>query len=158
PFELGLFEEGVHVVSADDRSLVGARVSALAGVSIDELVRAVSPLVAADNEHSRNARLPEHLTCIEILRGLGFHGEPELEAERREVTNALQSAPTGYIDYPATNEATARAVTAAIADLAGAARIVVDLRRNGGGDNTTYAPALAAVEAASALSTVAVLV
>jgi hypothetical protein len=158
PFELCLFEDGVHVVSAADASLVGARVSAFAGVAIDELVRMVSPLVAADSEYSGRARVPEHATCVEILRGLGVRGELDVDAEQCDVIEVPHERPPGYVDYPATNEACARAVAYAVAELAGSDRIVVDLRRNGGGDNTTYGPVLAAVEAASTRTTVAILV
>jgi hypothetical protein len=83
PLRLYEFSDGVFVVDAIDRpELVGARVVSIAGRPVEEVLDAVRPLVPADNEMSRRARLAQYIVVEEVLRGLGFSGSGfELDGE-----------------------------------------------------------------------------
>jgi hypothetical protein len=74
PFRLYRFGEGVFVVDASDdhTDLIGAEVTRIAGWPISDLWSAVAPLVPADNEMTRLARVPHYLVVAEILHGLGI--------------------------------------------------------------------------------------
>jgi hypothetical protein len=71
PVALHEFEDGVFVVAAKDRELVGAELVAVAGVDITDVLRAVTPLVAHDNVWTIRARRPVFLVHTSVLRGLG---------------------------------------------------------------------------------------
>ncbi len=74
PLRLYDFPEGLTVVGevGRTRGLVGRRVVAIGGVPVGQAVEAVRPLVPRDNEHSRDARLPQYLVVAEVLHGLGL--------------------------------------------------------------------------------------
>lgn len=75
PLRLYEFSDGIFVVDAIDQpELVGARVVSIAGRPVEEVLDAVRPLVPADNEMSRRARLAQYIVVEEVLRGLGFSG------------------------------------------------------------------------------------
>jgi hypothetical protein len=83
PLRLYEFSDGVFVVDAIDQpELVGARVVSIAGRPVEEVLDAVRPLVPADNEMSRRARLAQYIVVEEVLQGLGFSGSDfELDGE-----------------------------------------------------------------------------
>ena len=66
------FEDGVFVIAAENRDLVGAELVAVDGVDITDVLRAVTPLVAHDNEWTIRARRPTFVVCAAVLRGLGL--------------------------------------------------------------------------------------
>ena len=73
PIRLYEFSDGYYVVDAIDHpDLVGARLFSIGGRPVEDLARAVRPLVPADNDLSRKARLAQYLVVEEVLRGLGF--------------------------------------------------------------------------------------
>jgi hypothetical protein len=75
PLRLYEFSDGVFVVDTIDQpELVGARVVSIAGRPVEEVLDAVRPLVPADNEMSRGARVAQYIVVEEVLRGLGFTG------------------------------------------------------------------------------------
>ena len=71
PVALHEFEDGVFVVAAKHGELVGAEVVAVDGVDITDVLRAVTPLVAHDNEWTIRARRPVFVVHASVLRGLG---------------------------------------------------------------------------------------
>jgi hypothetical protein len=88
PLRLYEFSDGVFVVATIDQpELVGARVVSIAGRPVEEVLDAVRPLVPADNEMSRRARLAQYIVVEEVLRGLGFSG-PDFELDGETVTLA----------------------------------------------------------------------
>ena len=159
PLRVFLFQEGVYVVAG---AYVGERVVAIGGVDVGEVTGRLAQLVPADNAHSRAARLPEWLTCVELLCGVGIVGDAarvELELESGTVTlepvdaasvPALPPPPVptdnAYVAYASTDASTAARVATDLARLRGR-RAVLDIRMNGGGDNTTYGAVLDAVAA-----------
>jgi hypothetical protein len=70
PFRLYRFPDGFYVVRAQDPSLVGARITAIGGVPIDEVEARVRPLITRDNDWTVLDRLPYFLVVEEVLRGL----------------------------------------------------------------------------------------
>ena len=73
PIRLFRFSDGYFVVDAiGRRDLVGARLVSIGGRPVDVVAQAVRPLVPADNEMSRRARLAEYVVVAEVLRGLGL--------------------------------------------------------------------------------------
>jgi hypothetical protein len=90
PLALYAFEEGLYVVDAQspNEDAIGTRVVAIGGRPVAEVVAAVTPLVARDNEWTVLARLPAYLVVPEILRGLDLlpSGAPALTLERDDGT------------------------------------------------------------------------
>lgn len=74
PIALYDFEEGLVVVAAQSphEDLVGARLVAVAGYPIDEVIEAVVPLVSRDNPSTVRARLPGYLAVPQVLDGLAL--------------------------------------------------------------------------------------
>ena len=190
PLRTYWFSDGLAVVGGAEP---GAKLVAIEGVPIDEVVARVRPLITRDNEWSFRERVPYYLACAEVLRGLGI-------ASRERVTFTLQSAsgrrdvelvpiaassyaarfpyywqppaaPPGvrnplwvryrgtaqavttlqkgrfvYVAYTQTGDA--QELAARIKRLArkpAFRRLIVDVRQNGGGDNTRYFSLLDAI-------------
>jgi hypothetical protein len=73
PIRLYEFTDGFFVVdSIGHPELVGARLTSIGGTPVEEVARAVRPLVPADNEWSAKARIAQYLVVAEVLDGLGF--------------------------------------------------------------------------------------
>jgi hypothetical protein len=72
PFYAYDFDDGVYVVAAVRRpDLVGARIVAVEGRPVGDVLALLAPLVTYDNELSRRLRLPLQLATAEVLHGLG---------------------------------------------------------------------------------------
>jgi hypothetical protein len=71
PVRVYWFSDGLSAVGGADP---GAKLVAIEGVPIDELVAKVRPLITRDNEWSLRERVPYYLVCAEVLRGLGVVG------------------------------------------------------------------------------------
>ncbi len=209
PFEAGfglytmrlyLFPDGIHVVTADDPELIGARVTAIGGTPIEEAVERVRPYASHDNDATIDLVVPMLLMTPEVLVATGIvddadrpgfeletvagdrtrvdppivdwnrfiarnHGAPlglpklpePLSLSRRDepfwwTTLPGPDGPVLYLQYnqvgPTSGDFTiqdaADAVVAGLDD--GATRVVVDLRHNPGGDNTTYGALLGVLQ------------
>ena len=193
PIRLYRFADGVFVVDAEDKGLVGRRLVAVAGTPAARVFELVEPLVPHDNAWNTRGMAPHYVLTAEVLHGLGIvdtagAADFTLEApggERADVTltpipgpqyasefadplhghypSVLPSAPrplylansgkplwvttlaAGRAVYVGFNAVSAPAPTVLrrIRRLALAPRtrrMIVDLRLNGGGDNTTYGP------------------
>jgi dienelactone hydrolase len=190
PVRLYTFTDGTYVVGqAAVSDLLRARLVAVGGRPLADVVAAVRPLVPRDNDSTLALRVPTFLATAEILHGLGIapHVGPltftferdgvrfdreltpvnvgEYEAGIRDVVHplipdaitgavpayvrrrglAIWSAPlaSGRVFYVAYNDATTRVGPTAVrvqraAKKRGLRGVVVDLRNNPGGDNTTY--------------------
>ena len=193
PLRLYRFTDGVFVVDAEDKSLVRSRVVAIAGVSVEEVLELVEPLVPRDNTSNLRGLAPHYLLTAEVLDGLGITegAEPaeftlELPDGQR-VDRSLVAVPSSryvaafhdrlhghypsilpsasrplylsgsgkplwartlahgravYVGYNAVQTplpAVLRKVERLVRG-AGVQRVIVDVRLNGGGDNTTYGP------------------
>lgn len=67
------FADGVHVVGqVGAKDLVGARIDAVGGVPIDQVLERVAPLVPRDNDSSLHLFRPMYLMSEEVLGGLGI--------------------------------------------------------------------------------------
>jgi hypothetical protein len=99
PIRLYEFSDGLYVVDALERpQLVGARVDSIGGRPVEEVMEAVRPLVPADNDMSRKARVPQYMLVAEVLRGLGIVGSFELDG-RPVALEPIEA--TEYVDaYP----------------------------------------------------------
>lgn len=190
PLRTYWFSDGLFVVGGDEP---GAKLVAIDGVPIADIVARVRPLITRDNEWSFRERVPYYLVCAEVLRGLGIAtGEQvtftlESAAGRRDVElDALPAAsytarfpyywqppaaPPGvrnplWVRYRGTPQAlttlqrgryvyVAYTHTGDAWDLAerikrlarkpAFRRLIVDVRQNGGGDNSRYFPLLDAL-------------
>jgi hypothetical protein len=173
PYE---FDDGVFVVAAETPELIGSQLLAVDGHPVDELNEALAPLVARDNEWTVRARRPVFSATAEVLRELGIVGEARVtlrlrgrEAQLDQITaseyrarfgtgdrlpphrhdrriESVDGARAVHVGYDVTRGDTtefARAIEAAAAQ---ADQVVLDLRRNGGGNNQTYGPLLDALE------------
>ena len=193
PIRLYRFADGVFVVDADDKGLVGRRLVAVDGTPAERVFELVDPLVPHDNAWNTRGMAPHYVLTAEGLHGLGIvdtAGPTDFTletpgGERTDVTltpipgpqyasefadplhghypSVLPSAPRPlylansgkplwvttlarvravYVGFNAVF-APAPAVLRRIRRLAlvpRTRRVIVDLRLNGGGDNTTYGP------------------
>jgi len=202
PLRLYWFSDGVFVTDAlaEHRDLVGARIDAIAGHDIDELLSAVEPLVSRDNQQQVLSSSPLFLIVANILHGLGFvpdatsSVEFTLSRDGEQLTADVTPVPrsslgsllgghyfwtvpprtgggarwlsnledevwweideesaTLFVGYNAVAASVYLSVVdlSAIVDSGEVDRMVVDVRHNGGGDNTTYGPLLTLVARAA---------
>jgi hypothetical protein len=191
PLRLYAFPDGLWVVDALDRELVGRRLLSVEGVAVERIAEAARPLVPHDNESSMALLVPEYVVTEEVLRGLGladggaasfaFAGgataelrpvrasafpqgsvvhpllrprEPQpvwlRHQDRVAWVTTLDRGRAVYLGYRMT-EAPPPAMLDRLVRLARrpkVRRVVVDVRLNGGGDNTTYWGLLDAVRKA----------
>ena len=71
PFYAYSFSDGIFVVAAVNRpALVGARLVAIGGKPVEEVIRLLEPLMTRDNPMSLKAGLPTMLVAAEVLHGL----------------------------------------------------------------------------------------
>ena len=193
PIRLYRFADGVFVVDAQDKALVGERLVAVDGTSVERVFELVDPLVPHDNAWTTRGMAPHYALTAEVLHGLGIADSvgsavftlerpgggrtdvmltpvpgPQYAGEFADplhghYPSVLPSAPRPlylansakalwtrtlaggravYVGYNAVSAPTP-AVLRRIQRLALAARtrrVIVDVRLNGGGDNTTYGP------------------
>jgi hypothetical protein len=194
PVRLYWFSDGIFVTDAlpPHTDLIGARVEAIGGHTIDELLAAVEPLVSRDNDQQVLGTSPLLLVIANVLHGLDFvadaespvaftfaHGEETATAYIAPVPMARTGALLGghffwtvpprpdgpfwltnfddslwwevdsatrtlFVGYNAVGAEVYFAIDdlTAIVESGDVDRIVVDVRHNGGGDNTTYSPLL----------------
>jgi hypothetical protein len=194
PLQIYFFSDGLYVVGAlpPYAELVGSRITAFDGHPVDEVTRAVEPLVARDNEASVPLFMPLYLLIPNVLSGLGLTPADRpvpITVERSGVARTvdvakvswsrylewtmprgifrlpardsvwlrraakpfwwryLPSSRTLFVQYNAVHGPPSSLVTALRrrAGRRGVARVVIDLRHNGGGDNTSYNALLAAL-------------
>jgi hypothetical protein len=104
PIRLYEFSDGIFVVDAIGHpELVGRELVSIGGRPVDEVARAVEPLVPADNDQSRKARLTQFLVVEEILDGLGLRGDFGFDhggAELEPVTADEYSAAFADLFHP----------------------------------------------------------
>jgi hypothetical protein len=80
PYE---FSDGVFVVGQlGGQDLVGARIDAVGGIPVAQVLERLRPLVPADNASSLRARRPQYLMSAEVLAGLGI--DPQLTLRLRD--------------------------------------------------------------------------
>ena len=73
PLFLYKFSDGLFVVSSiGNRDLIGAKLLAVDGISVEQLEQKVRPLVPRDNESTRTDRFPQYMITAEVLHGLGL--------------------------------------------------------------------------------------
>ena len=97
PLWLYEFDDGIFVVDAERRDLVGTELIAVEGVDVDEVLAVVTPLIAYDNEWTIRARRPAFVVHAEVLHGLGVIDEPaqaafHMRARDGSVVNASLDA------------------------------------------------------------------
>lgn len=191
PLTIYEFAEGVYVTDTPSpgEGLIGARITAIDGTAIDEVLAAVEPLVPRDGPATVAAFRPLLLLRTEVLRGLGVIGDGAVEVsavrpDGSEVTTSLEpmafdayvawAGDFGMLRLPADDRlrylADPRPLTVTAIDeatvyvryrnvippdvgdarelLASGAvdRLILDLRQNPGGDNTTLGPLLTLVQ------------
>jgi hypothetical protein len=191
PLRLYHFADGIYVVGARDRSLVGAQLVAIEGTTVERVLALVNPLTPADNPTNTQGLAPHYLITAEVLDGLGvvegagpatFTFErpgreradveltpmpgPQYAAAFADPHHGHNPSSLPYSPRPAylagsakpmwaKRVASGRAVVFAYNTVVAPSdpfvrslirlvrdpkvrRVVVDIRLNGGGDNTTY--------------------
>jgi hypothetical protein len=94
PLWLYEFDDGVFVVAAEDRDLVGTELIAINGLDVDDVLAAVTPLIAYDNEWTIRARRPTFLVSASVLNGLGLIADPRQATFRLRARNGAVLEPT----------------------------------------------------------------
>ena len=183
PIRIYEFTEGVFVTAAlpPHEALAGARITAIAGTPIDDVLAAVEPLVPRDGPSTVPSFRPILLLRVQVLRGLGIIGEgpvtlalelPDGTATAVELDPVAHDAftewagPFGMNQLPRDERvrylADAEPFSATLLDggtlylryrfirpigtsevrdlLEGGSmsRVIVDIRQNPGGDNSTF--------------------
>lgn len=79
PLQFYLFEEGLHVVAATPpcRQLLGARVVAVDGRGVDDVLAALWPLVARDNDPGGTERVVQVLRRLPIVHAVDAADRPD---------------------------------------------------------------------------------
>jgi hypothetical protein len=74
PLRLWEFPDGIHITAAREpnQDLVGARLTAIDGVPIEDVMARVDPVVPRDNDSNLRAARLVYLTSAEVLAGLGI--------------------------------------------------------------------------------------
>ena len=87
PLRLYAFDDGVRVVAevGASRGLAGSRVLAIGGRPVAEVADVLRPLVPADNDRSREARLWHWAVVAEVLHGAGVTGDARAATFRLEL-------------------------------------------------------------------------
>ncbi len=188
PLRLWEFPEGLFITGGAEQysDLVGARISHVDGMPVDQVLARLEPLIPRDNPTTVLMHRPIFFVCAEVLSGLGIAKRPDVVTLRAVkpggamvdvdvgavdartfdalvdgwewiLPDVAGSVSLGHRDQPYHVEylATRRAVYfqynavqpsgAALASALRQAiqgrrvdRVVLDLRDNHGGDNTTY--------------------
>jgi hypothetical protein len=102
PLRLWLFEEEVVVVDALPpwQQLIGARIDAVEGRPIAEVLAQLDPLIARDNDQTVRLLTPRYLLIPQVLRGLGIADEGPIDLrvsapggpERNEIVQPIPMA------------------------------------------------------------------
>jgi hypothetical protein len=74
PVDMFLFAEGLYVIGAGPgcEHLLGARVEKIGGLTIDDVMVALDPVITRDNEHWLTLKLPQFMRYVTVLEGLGI--------------------------------------------------------------------------------------
>ena len=74
PLRLWLFEDEVVIVDAlpPYEGLIGSRIDAIEGHSIDDVIAAMDPIIPRDNTQTVRLLAPRYLLIPQVLRGLGL--------------------------------------------------------------------------------------
>ena len=114
PLDMFLFPEGLYVIgaAAGCEHLLGARVDKIGGLTIDEAMAALDPVMTRDNEHWLTLRFPEVVRRTAILDGLGIDHTltvqlpdgtaDEVRLESVPVKFRLDRYPPGWVALPDT--------------------------------------------------------
>ena len=100
PLRLWVFDDGVRIVDAlePQRDLIGARIDAMDGHPMAEVLDVVDPLIPRDNAWTVKLLLPRFLLMPEIHRGLGLADDGPLAMaltlpDGRQVTRSIAAIP-----------------------------------------------------------------
>ncbi|HYK96914.1 MAG TPA: hypothetical protein VEU77_00845 [Candidatus Acidoferrales bacterium] len=83
PLRVWWFDEGIYVIDARPpyRELIGARIDAVNGRAMSEILAAIAPLVPRDNDTTLRLLAPRYVVIPQVLRGLGLIGADPLTLE-----------------------------------------------------------------------------
>lgn len=89
PFQLYRFSDGVFITDArpPHEGLIGRQVVAIGEHSIEDVVAAMTPYIAKDNDSTVKWHLPALLIIPEFLESFGFVADPELVSLRLQSPN-----------------------------------------------------------------------
>lgn len=190
PLELYWFPDGLYVIDASDRALVGARLASIEDVPAEDVIGRVRPLVSRDNDSTVRMRLPPYAVSEEVLAGLGIgdggaarfgfadgrsatlepvtsgayvsrfgfewqvarpNGVQPLWLQRQDEEQWLRTIDRGRVVYLGYHHAMSSTYDTAerllrLASRPQVRRVIVDVRLNGGGDNTTFGALVGALQ------------
>jgi hypothetical protein len=104
PFRIYEFDDGVFITAAHgEQNLVGARLVAIGGHSIAEVLAAVEPLVPRDGPATVPSFRPFFTLRTAVLEGLGLiaAGPVEIEVEREGSTQTVTVDPISHAEFQA---------------------------------------------------------
>lgn len=88
PIRFGVYDDGIFVEKVDERHarVLGARLVAIGGVTVDDAIERLTPVIRHDNRFQLLDLLPMHLVLAEILHARGLSRSP------RSVVYKLETA------------------------------------------------------------------
>lgn len=100
PVELRFLADGLFMTRADPAhaDLVGARVTRIGKLAVDDAVRAVAPVISHENDAFLRQAAPLYLMIPEVAAAIGLTEDPErlpLEIEKGGSRRTVVLAPTG---------------------------------------------------------------
>ena len=103
PFRIYEFDDGVFITDAQETELIGARITAIGGHPVDEVLGAVEPLVPRDGPATVPSFRPFFTLRAQVLEGLGLirPGPIEISLEREGTAEVASVEPMSYDDFQA---------------------------------------------------------
>ena len=114
PVDLFMFTEGLYVIgaAAGCERLLGAKVERIGGLTVDEAIAALDPVITRDNEHWLTLRFPGLVRYTAILEGLGIDHAltvrlpdgttDEVRLEAMPIDSHWDRYPDGWVALPDT--------------------------------------------------------
>ena len=70
PIQTHVFEDGLFMINASNKDLIGGRIVSINGHSIESIYKKILPLIAADNEWGAKSQSSLYIPNMDVLKGL----------------------------------------------------------------------------------------
>lgn len=71
PVRFHIFSDGIFIIDADNKSLIGKKLESIEGINVKELYEKLIPYVARDNEWQVKTMMPLYMVNARLLNGIG---------------------------------------------------------------------------------------
>ncbi len=74
PVRFHVFSDGIYVIDADRKDLIGKKLESIEGVNVNDVYEMLIPYVARDNEWQIKTMMPLYMVNARLLNGVGIAG------------------------------------------------------------------------------------